>query len=70
MNDFTRLREILPFAAALYLATSIAQLQATQAGDLHRTGQSIGSVVSSLKWHMLQVAGNERSEGLTLFPGN
>lgn len=67
MNDFTRLREILSFAAALYLATSIAQLQA---GSLHRTGLSIGPTVSALKWHMLQVAGNERSEGLTFFPGN
>ena len=70
MNDFTRLREILCFAAALYLATGIAQLQATQAGNLHRTGLSIGPTVSALKWHMLQVAGNERSEGLTFFPGN
>lgn len=70
MNDLTRLREILPFAAALYLATSIAQLQAVQPGDLHRTGLSVATVVSGLKWHMLQIAGNERNEGLVFYPGN
>ena len=71
MDDLSRLRDILPFAVALYLLASTVQLQATQ-----HTPQYVGSsitvkeVLSRVKWHMLQVARNERNENLVFYPGN
>ncbi|MEA1833389.1 hypothetical protein U8607_14990 [Methylobacterium durans] len=70
MNDLDRLQKILPFAVALYLATSLAQLQATQATAPHAgSAVSVERVAASVKWHMLQIARNEQNEAL-VFPGN
>lgn len=65
MSDLERLRQVLPFAAALYLAGSAAQLQAIQpAPHVPRANLTLDRVVSSLKWHALEMAKNERSESL------
>lgn len=71
MHPTERLRQILPFAVALYLASSMAQLRATQP-VLHvpHDGISIEDIVSGIKWHMLEVAKNEQAEMFAGFPGN
>ncbi|BAU88868.1 hypothetical protein MPPM_0263 [Methylorubrum populi] len=71
MPPVERLRQILPFAAAVYLAFSVAQLQAVQpafAGS--HNGVSVASVLSGLKWHMLEIAKNEQAEMAFGYPGN
>ena len=71
MPPVERLRQILPFAMALYLAGSVVQLQATQPG-FHPTRVAIMAedIVSGLKWHILQMAKNEQADMLVGFPGN
>lgn len=71
MNDLDRLHQILPFAAALFLLTGTAQIQATQPAVQHApSGFSVERVVAGAKWHMLQIAKNERNEALAFYPGN
>ncbi|GEP09072.1 hypothetical protein [Methylobacterium gnaphalii] len=71
MSPTERLRQILPFAAALYLAASVAHLQAKQPGiQLPREGLSLHRVVAGIKWHITETAKYERATGLFAFPGN
>ncbi|MER2249403.1 hypothetical protein ABS772_05685 [Methylorubrum podarium] len=70
MPPVERLRQILPFAAAVYLAGSIAQLQAIQPSHTASRGVSVASLVSGLKWHMLEMAKNEQAEISFGSPGN
>ncbi|MFY9294802.1 MAG: hypothetical protein WAP03_29580 [Methylorubrum rhodinum] len=70
MPPAERLRQILPFAMAVYLAASVAQFQAVRPSHVAPRGVSIESLVAGLKWHMLEMAKNEQA-GMTLgFPGN
>lgn len=71
MHPADRLRQILPFAVALYLAGSVAHLQATQSA-FHgpRDGISAREIVSGIRWHMLEMAKNEQAEAFAAFPGN
>ncbi len=63
MPPVERLRQILPFAAAVYLGFSVAQLQAVQpAYSSSHGGITVASLVSGLKWHMLEMARNEQAE--------
>lgn len=70
MNHLDRARDILPALAALYALLTVANMQAVPRPMLP-TGAAVAAerVVSGLKWHMLQIARNERSEAI-LFPGN
>ncbi|WP_309236199.1 hypothetical protein [Methylorubrum sp. DB1722] len=71
MPPVERLRQILPFAAAVYLAFSVAQLQAVQpAYSTSHGGVSVASLLSGLKWHMLEIAKNEQAEMAFGYPGN
>lgn len=71
MPPAERLRQILPFAAAVYLAFSVAQLQAVQpAHASSHGGLTVASLVSGLKWHMLEMARNEQAEMAFGYPGN
>ncbi|MBB2964595.1 hypothetical protein [Methylobacterium sp. R2-1] len=71
MPPVERLRQILPFAVAVYLAGSVAQLQAIQpAFSAPHRGISVESLVSGIKWHMLEIAKNEQSEMSFGYPGN
>ncbi|WP_336492653.1 hypothetical protein [Methylobacterium nigriterrae] len=70
MYELSRLRAALPYAAALYLLTSIAQLQATQPAHVSPGGLTADRVVRGLTWHMLQIARNEQGESLVFYPGN
>ncbi|CAO4177968.1 hypothetical protein [Methylorubrum populi] len=70
MPPVERLRQILPFAVAVYLAGSVAQLQATQPSHAGSRGISVDSLVSGLKWHMLEMAKNEQAEMTFASPGN
>ncbi|AMB46703.1 hypothetical protein [Methylobacterium sp. AMS5] len=65
-----RLRQILPFAVAVYLAGSVGQLHATQSAFSVPRGFSMESVASGIKWHMLEIAKNEQSEMAFGSPGN
>lgn len=70
MPPAERLRQILPFAAAVYLAASVAQIQANQPSHVAPRIPTGDALVSGLKWHMLEMAKNEQA-GMTLgFPGN
>lgn len=62
MPPAERLRQILPFAAAVYLAGSVAQLQAVQPRHTALGSVSVETLVSGLKWHMLEMAKNEQAE--------
>ncbi|MCJ2131409.1 hypothetical protein [Methylobacterium sp. E-045] len=71
MHPTERLRQILPFAVALYLAGSIAQLQAARPMvHMPRDGVSLKNIVSGIKWHMLEMAKNEQAETFVGFTGN
>lgn len=71
MSPVERLRQILPFAMALYLAGSVAQFQATRPTfPPTRLVVTAENIVSGLKWHMLQIARNEQAEMFIGFPGN
>jgi hypothetical protein len=70
MPPVERFRQILPFAAAVYLAGSVAQLQAIQPSHAAPRGISVGALVSGLKWHMLEMAKNEQAEMTFASPGN
>ena len=70
MPPAERLRQILPFAVAVYLAGSVAQLQAIQQSHAAPRGVTVGSLVSGLKWHMLEMAKNEQAEMTFGYPGN
>ncbi|GLS43281.1 hypothetical protein [Methylobacterium brachythecii] len=71
MSPTERLRQILPFAAALYLAISVAHLQAKQpAVQLPRDGISLKRITASIKWHLIEMAKTEQAEALIAFPGN
>lgn len=59
MPPVERLRQILPFAAAVYLAASVAQLQPNHAAP---RGPAVEELVSGLKWHMLEMARNEQAK--------
>ncbi len=70
MPPAERLRQFLPLAMAFYLAASVAQLQVGQPSHAAPRGVSIESLISGLKWHMLEMARNEQA-GMTLgTPGN
>lgn len=70
MPPIERLRLILPFAAAIYLAGSVAQLQAIQPSHAAPRGVSVEALVSGLKWHMFEMAKNEQAEMTFASPGN
>jgi hypothetical protein len=71
MSPTERLRQILPFAAALYLAASVAHLQAKQpAIPLPRDGVSVHRVLHAIKWHLIEMGKNEQAEAFIGFPGN
>lgn len=71
MHPAERLRQILPFVVAFYLAGSVAQLHATQPRlHLPRDGLSVADIASGIKWHMLEMARNEQSEMFAGSPGN
>ncbi|MCE4224347.1 hypothetical protein HCU64_11340 [Methylobacterium sp. C25] len=71
MPPHERLRQILPFAVALYLAASVANLQAKQSTiQLPRDGIALKNVVATIKWHLSEIAKNEQAETLIGFPGN
>ncbi len=59
MPPVERLRQILPLAAAVYLAASVAQFQPNHAAP---RGVTVEELVSGLKWHMLEMAKNEQAE--------
>lgn len=70
MPPAERLRQLLPFAAAVYLAVSVAQIQANGPGPTAPRVPTVETLVSGLEWHMLEVAKNEQA-GMSLgFPGN
>ncbi|MCJ2068878.1 hypothetical protein MKK75_08695 [Methylobacterium sp. J-030] len=70
MNHLERARDILPILAALYAMVMIANIHAAARPVLPvSTGIAATRVVSGLKWHMLEIARNERNEAI-LFPGN
>lgn len=70
MPPAERLRQILPFAMAVYLAASVAQIQARQPSHAAPRVPTLEGLVSGLKWHMLEMAKNEQA-GMTLgFPSN
>lgn len=62
MPPAERLRQILPFAAAVYLAGSVAQLQAVQPRHTALRSVSVEMLFSGIKWHMLEMAKNEQAE--------
>ena len=67
MPPVERLRQILPLAAAVYLAASVAQFQPNHAAP---RGVTVEELVSGLKWHMLEMAKNEQAEISFGSPGN
>lgn len=70
MPPAERLRQILPIAAAVYLAASVAQIQTNGPGHTAPRVPTVEAVVSGLEWHMLEMAKNEQA-GMSLgFPGN
>lgn len=70
MNHLERVRDVLPILAALYALVMVANLHAAPRPTLPAgMGIDAGRVVSGLKWHMLEIARNERNEAI-LFPGN
>ncbi|MCJ2061164.1 hypothetical protein MKK63_00285 [Methylobacterium sp. J-088] len=70
MNHLERARDILPILAALYAMMMVANSHAPPRPTLPAaTGIDADRVVAGLKWHMLEIARNERNEAL-LFPGN
>jgi hypothetical protein len=70
MPNFNHPRDVMPFAIMLYLLMSMAQLHATQKSpSAPGFVVTMGKALSSLEGHMLEIAQNERSESLSLFPG-
>ncbi|TXN21547.1 hypothetical protein [Methylobacterium sp. WL9] len=71
MSPTERLRQILPLAVALYLAASVAHLQAKQIMvPLPHDGISLRKIVFGIKWHMIEMGKNEQAEFFIGWPGN
>lgn len=70
MPPAERLRQILPFAAAVTLAAGVAQIQAIQPSHPAARGLTVEALVSGLEWHMLEMARNEQAEMAIGYPGN
>lgn len=69
MNDLDRIRDLFPLIAALLLMTSMAQVHAVRLAAYHGPSFSLEAAAARVKWHMLEVARNERGEAF-LYPGN
>lgn len=69
MNDLDRIRDLFPLIAALLLMTSLAQMHAARPAAYHGPGFNFEAAAARMKWHMLEVARNERGEAF-LYPGN
>jgi hypothetical protein len=70
MIDPSRMRAIFLGAFALYLATSVAQLNARQVSWHTPSGMSLATIGAALEWHMMQIAKAEQNENYVYAPGN
>ena len=71
MHDFDRFRELLPFTIALYLAISVAQLQAPPPASRYaRSTISFEDVVAGLKHHLIEFGKYEQNAMMDGFYGD
>ncbi len=70
MNKFHPLRGMLPVALMFYLLVGLAHWRAVRIPPRVRVGFSVAETLAGLRWHMLQIARNERNEAFPFYPGN
>ena len=69
MNKLDRLREMIPFAGALYILILLAQVHVHHA-PLSFASVSTDRARESLTWYFQQVAQSQRAETLAFSPGD
>ena len=70
MNRFHQLREMLPVALLFHLLVGLAHWPTIHVQQRLDLGPSAEKTLAGLKWHMLQIARNERNEALPFYPGD